>query len=196
MLLVATEDELSEAVAAKIANEIFGDAQVRFVRQGGFGYLRKNMRKWSEVSRNFPVLVLTDLDRAVCAPRLVANWSEGRELPSNLKLRVAVRETESWLFADREGFAEFLSIARASVTAAPESIDDPKRYLLGLAKRAPRDVRDDLLPSRGSIATQGFGYNQRLGQFVREKWSPLRAAEASSSLRKAIDRLSDLVDVV
>jgi hypothetical protein len=59
-------------------------------------------------------------------------------------------------------------------------------------KNAPRELRSELLPAKGSIASQGFGYNSCLREFVAKMWSPTRAAERSQSLRRAINRVSEL----
>ena len=40
--------------------------------------------------------------------------------------RIAVREVESWIIADKEGIAEFLNVAVANFTDLPDNISDPK----------------------------------------------------------------------
>jgi hypothetical protein len=193
MFLVATEDELSEAVArklvegAKIASE-----GVKCVRRNGFGYLKGNLKKFSEAARIFPVLMLTDLDQKPCVPGMIADWFAGLEKPAGLLFRVAVRETEAWLLADRVAVAEFFGVAAKRIERDSEGIDRPKEYLLNLARSAPRRLRDDLLPKRGAAATQGLGYNARLCEFVETIWSPRRAAESCRSLQKTIRRIDAL----
>jgi hypothetical protein len=194
MFLVATEDELSEAVARRLVREARGTSnEIKCIRQGGFGYLKRSLRKFSEAARKFPVLILTDLDKAVCAPNLVSEWLGSGAMPSRLVFRVAVREVESWLLADREAMAQFLNVSSARIERDCEAIAEPKEYLLSLARRAPSDLRHDLLPRRGAAAAQGFGYNARLCEFVDGAWSPQRAAEASQSLKKAIERIGACV---
>jgi len=163
------------------------------IRKGGNGYLRSAMAKFIAVAKRGPVLMLADLDRVDCPPTLIQKWTKGTPLPEKLLLCVAVREIESWLLADREGFASYLNIAPQKITTSPEEIFDPKHYLLNLARNAPRELRSELLPAKGSIAPQGFGYNSCLREFVAKVWSPTRAAEHSQSLRRAINRLSELL---
>jgi hypothetical protein len=192
-LIVVTEDELSECVALKlIGRQMANTDEVRLITKSGNGYLRSRMANFISVAERGPVLMLADLDRINCPPTLIRQWRRGRALPENLLLRVAVREIESWLLADREGFARYLSIAPQKITTSPEGISDPKHYLLNLARNAPRDLRSELLPAKGSIASQGFGYNSCLREFVAKMWSPTRAAERSQSLRRAINRVSEL----
>jgi hypothetical protein len=192
MFLVATEDQLSEAVARRLVAEARDTKdEIRCVRKGGAGYLKGTLRKFAEAAQRCPVLVLTDLDRVGCAPALVTNWAEGIRMPPRLVFRVAVREIETWLLADREAVARFLGVSTMRIERNPETIPDPKRYLLALAEKSPRQLRNDLLPTKGAAASQGFGYNARLCEFVESGWSPDRAAESSSSLRRAIERIDD-----
>jgi hypothetical protein len=192
-VVVATEDELSECVALRLIGLQMGNTDgVQMIRKGGNGYLRSRMANFISVAKRGPVLMLAGLDRVDCPPTLIRKWRRGRILPENLLFRVAVREIESWLLADREGFASYLNIAPQKITTSPEEISDPKHYLLNLARNAPRELRSELLPAKGSIASQGFGYNSCLREFVAKMWSPTRAAERSQSLRRAINRVSEL----
>jgi len=189
---LATEDELSEAVCERLVEDA-GLTVVLRLRKDGFGYLRANMAKWCDLAQRGPaVLLVTDLDRADCAPRLMTDWLGSRPRPERLLFRVAVREVEAWLLADAVGMATLLG-SRARVTARPEALLDPKAELLRLARRAPRAVRDDLLADRGAISYQGLGYNHRLCAFVRTTWDPDRASRRSQSLASARQRLQELV---
>jgi hypothetical protein len=181
MFLVATEDALSEAVARRLVAEAIGTAseEIEAVRKGGYGYLKNRLPVFCTIGRRRPVFVLTDLDKATCAPRLIARWMSGLTHSPLLLFRVAVREIEAWLMADRPAMAEFLHISLAKIPRRPEAIQDPKQQLLTIARKAPRALRNDLLPARGTPTSQGLGYNARLCEFVQESWSPDRAAENS-----------------
>ena len=59
-------------------------------------------------------LILRDLDQdASCASELIDRLLKGREVAPRVNLRIPVRAMESWLLADREGFAGELGIARS-----------------------------------------------------------------------------------
>jgi hypothetical protein len=88
--------------------------------------------------------------------------------------------------ADRQAFG---ALVGASIDFCAESVLDPKEKVLTLASRAARDVRDDLVASKGALASQGIGYNKRLCEFVVLNWCPKRAAANSESLRRAMDRV-------
>lgn len=192
---IASEDELSEAVAVRLVDGVFGNGKVgnRLGRRGN-GYLIKKLPSLRQMANREPVLVLTDLDDTNCAPNLLQQWSGGQAFPENLLLRVAVRETEAWLLADRDGMANLLGISPNNIPQNPETIDDPKRFLLNLARKAKREVRSELIVAKGAVASQGLGYNRLLSSFVSEDWQLEDAINRSASLSKAVVRLRELAD--
>ena len=181
---LATEDELSEAVGIRLIEEA-GMSVALTLRRGGFGYLKGNMTKWINLVHNgTPLVVLTDSDSTGCAVHLLADWTQGKRLPKNLLLRVAVREVEAWLLADHAAFGNFLG-TRGKLPPHPEALHDPKQTLLNLAKRAPKPMRRDLVAAEGAAARQGLAYNLRLCAFVRATWRPEHAAQRCPSLARA-----------
>lgn len=184
---LATEDEVSEAVGRKLVSEnpIFEETQIMLLRRNGFGYLRSRMDSWWQMAKHQVVIVLTDLDRQACPLVLLNDWlPTGRQSPENLLLRVAVREIESWLLADHKALKNLLG-SRCQCPLRPDTLQDPKQHLLGLAQKAHRTVRNDLVAQNGAIARQGIGYNRRLVDWVQSEWSPERAAKLSPSLSRA-----------
>lgn len=192
-LVLATEDPLSEAVGQRLVAETNSSLAVHLsLRKGGFGYLRSRIRNFCEMARGMPVLLLTDLDAGDCAPGLIEEWTSRDEVPGRLLFRVAVRQIESWLLADREAMAELLGVGIGNVSRNPDALPNAKNELLRLARRARRDVRIDLLQQTGAIATQGIGYNAVLCDYIQSSWDPSRAAGQSSSLARARIRLAEL----
>ena len=158
---------------------------------GGFGQIKKRTPSFLEMARqNLHTLVLTDLDRAECAPTLVREWfsiapAQAIELPPPLVFRIAVREVEAWIMADRTAFAQHLRIPSANFPRSPDDLDDPKRELLSIIRRKGRKTwHQEMLP-RGT-ASIGPKYNERICEFITEKWMPERAAQHSPSLDRAI----------
>ncbi len=190
-LCIATEDELSEFVAERLAAEAGFTVGQRLRRQGN-GYLRSRLESFCQIATRTPVLLLTDLDSARRAPELMKQWLKDRKAPGGLQFRVAVRSIESWLLADHEAMQALLGSRATKLPDKPDELAYPKHELLSLAQRAPRAVRDDLLVRRGDIAGQGLGYNARLGAVVNSHWSPSRAAANSPSLARARIRLDAL----
>ena len=193
MVNLATEDELSETVAQRLIDDVFGVGMVgyRFGRRGN-GYLIKKIPSFRQMAKREPVFILTDLDNANCAPELLEKWSSGNEFPENLLVRVAVREIEAWVLADRSGTADFLGVSPNLIPLNPEELADPKSFLLNLARKARREVRSELIVAKGAIASQGLGYNRALSLFVSSTWSIENAILRSASLSKAMLRLKEL----
>lgn len=192
---IATEDVLSEAIAVRLIDRSFGRGRVgnRLGRKGN-GYLISKLPNFRQMAIREPVLILTDLDDTNCAPSLLDRWAAGHPFPENLLLRVAVREAEAWLLADRLGVAELLGISPNKIPRNPEILDDPKQFFLNIAHRAKREIRSELISSRGSVARQGLGYNRVLSDFVNSTWGLDSAIEASESLCKAVLRLDELAE--
>ena len=113
---LAVEDDLSEAVIRKLLFDTGRSYAIGTVfGRGGYGYLRSRVKTWNAAAAaGTPILLLTDLDQLPCPSGLIHDWLEA-EPHANLIFRVAVREIESWLLADREGFADFrMRIAKPS----------------------------------------------------------------------------------
>jgi hypothetical protein len=189
---LATEDELSEAVGKRLLAEIEQPIEANLLfRKNGDGYLRSNIKKWCALALQQPVILITDLDKNPCPARLMDDWFVGDVRPTNLVFRVAVKEVEAWLLADHDAMRELIG-EKGKLPIQPDMLPDPKQHLLELARKANREVRQDLIKASGAVASQGIGYNARLADFVAKSWNPMRAANRSPSLQKAIVRLQEL----
>lgn len=192
---VATEDPLSEAVVDRLVQEENQGMRIA-VRVGkkGNSYLRSKILSFNEIARSFPVLLFTDLDRIDCPMSLIEDWCGRIVLQEMLLFRIAVREVEAWLLADRDGFAEFSGVPVQRIPLQPELLSEPKEVLINLIRRysKKRVIKADLLPDKSSTAKVGLAYNQALCGFVQGAWSPERAAQSASSLNRARRRLHDL----
>lgn len=189
-ITIATEDELSESVADRLVCDFLPLFNVnQRLRKGGNGYLKSKCHNFNQMALRQHVLLITDLDNAICPVTLIANWFGHTQLNPNLIFRVAVKEIESWLLADHEGMQNLLVNGGNALTNTPDHLNYPKEYLLHRAKKAPREIKNDIVRVKGQVTRQGLGYNARLCQFVRETWSPARAQQTSESLSRAIQRL-------
>ena len=193
LITIATEDELSETVGSRLVAEILPQFEIaQKLRRGGNGYLKTRCMDFNKMALRHPVFLITDLDKAPCADGLIRSWFDNLPLNANLIFRVAVREVESWLLADQQGMKLLLERGANNITLTPDQLQNPKEYLLERAKRAPRELRNDLIRSKGALATQGLVYNSRLCEFVRNVWEPDRACDRSDSLARAILRLREI----
>ena len=187
---LAVEDVLSECVLKKILEHVDrGFAVGRVFNNRGNSQLKKNVKGYNHAATSgTPFVVLTDLDEQECPLRLIDDWFGSKPKHHNLIFRVAVREVEAWLLADRRGFARSLGLRYEMVPNAVETIEDPKRKLFEVVQQSRlRTVKDDILPSPG--AHIGRGYNSRLCSFVSDQWNIDVARSASESLDRAVRAL-------
>jgi hypothetical protein len=99
-------------------------------------------------------------------------------------------EIESWVMADRRGFADFLSIPINRIPEDTDIIPQPKEFLMSLARSSKRSIlRQEILPTSGATSRVGPGYNQHLGEFIRNAWNVNLAASNSPSLKRTLARL-------
>jgi hypothetical protein len=188
---LAVEDSLSETVLRVMLmqcgrNFAVGSCYCR----GGYGYLKTKIGGFNQAAKGTAFLVLTDLNAYPCPPALIADWLRVPKHP-NLLLRVAVREVESWVLADRQAFARFLGVPARFIPNHTDAAPDPKALLIDLARRSRnRERREAIVPRPGSTAKQGRDYNGELIRFVETQWSLGNAVKISSSLKRAVDALS------
>lgn len=185
-IYIATEDALSEAVVDRlIEDENHGmNVSIR-IRRNGKGYLQELFPSLVKLAHNIPVILLVDLDRAECPATLVSSWKKSREVPNKMLFRIAVHEIETWLLADRSGFANFARAPLSKIPANPESLFDPKNTLINIIRRyGSRDLQEDILPKTKSTAKEGMRYNEKPACFVHDLWSPDRASQTSDSLKR------------
>jgi hypothetical protein len=187
-LVLVTEDELSDAVMRRLLKAVDRPFEVHTpIIARGFGNIRRNIGRYRTACLAMPHLVLTDLDTHQCAPELIHSW-KAEHLPPQLMFRVAVREVESWLMADRGALAVFLKVAEKILPRDPENESDPKLALINAARRGNRMARE-MVPDPGSNLTISPLYNTHLKQFTNTHWQPLRAAENAHSLARTLERL-------
>jgi hypothetical protein len=191
-MIVAVEDVLSEVVVRKLTVTIRPDLMISVVmRKNGRSYLQSRARDLNRTARSVPVLIVADLDRPEpCPADLIDQWLSSPPAP-NLLFRIAVMEIESWILADRYPFADFLGVPAHRIPTNTDGIDQPKEFIVSLARKSRRkDIRDDLVPSPGATSAVGPAFNSRLGSFVSGAWNAGRAERASPSLHRAIGRLA------
>lgn len=185
------EDVISEVVMLKMLESFSGKYHhVSSYGNEGFGYIKKNINGFNQASIASTFFVLIDLDDFECPLSLLNEWLE-KPPNHNFICRVAVREIEAWLLADKEGFSEFTGVSLINFPDDPELERDPKRKLISIVKRSrKRQLKEDILPINNN-ASIGPNYNERLMQFVLDYWEISRACNRSESLRRAFKQLEN-----
>lgn len=191
----AVEGLVDEAVVKRLIVEAGGEIGSIYGKRGK-SLLKQRINGYNNAAHHHPWIVLVDLNReANCPPPLRAAWlpTPGRFMC----FRVAVREVEAWLIADRERFASFFRVRLENIPADPEMLDDPKEAVIELSRRSrSRDIRLDMVPRPGSGRKIGPAYVSRLIEFASDTqrgWRPERAARSSDSLNRSLTRIQELV---
>lgn len=189
---IAVEGITDEAVVRQIVEHL-GATIGGVYGKAGKAALLQRVSGYNNAARFSPWFVLVDLDRdGECAPTLTAEW-----LPNPAPLmcfRVAVREVETWLLADRENISLFLGVPRTRVPVDPEALDDPKRTMVDLARHSRKmAIRDDMVPRPGSGRAAGRAYASRIIEFASRHWRPEVATGRCDSLRRTLACLQRLL---
>jgi len=196
---VVIEGALDEVVARRLTQHTGIDLGLILGKKGK-SYILEKMAGFNSAAGKFlPWFILVDLDTdEECAPPAVRKW-----LPSASQymcFRVVVHEVEAWLLADKEMLANYLDVDVSLIPNNPETIPDPKGFVVNLAKSSRRrDVRELMVPTIGSGRKEGRAYTNILSEFVlggkpAEAWRPDIAAISSDSLRRCIRGLEVLRD--
>ncbi len=191
-IALAVEDDLSAAVGSRIVEVTRPDYSVSncYVCSGS-GLMKRRLAAFNNAAQAIPYLLIADLDQTECPPALLSQWFRRIARRPQLLFRVAVREIEAWLMADRTAFARFLGVAVNRVPAYPEQLIDAKAELIRLARTSPRrQVRRALIPIGN--ARQGPEHNDALVEFVNSYWRMADAAANCPSLQRAVDALARL----
>jgi Domain of unknown function (DUF4276) len=185
---VVVEDQLSARVAEKLIIRSSRGFQVgRTDIRRGFGNIKNSIVNFNQAAQRTPYLIITDLDSHPCPVEMRREWFTRSQHP-NLIFRIAVREAEAWLLADRQRFADFLHVSKDIVTRDPENLPDPKSALMQIVSRSKkRNIREDILPE--GDARIGPNYNVRLSDFVVNHWDIATARQNAPSLERAIRAL-------
>ncbi|MDR2704849.1 MAG: hypothetical protein LBC02_03635 [Planctomycetaceae bacterium] len=198
------EDAPSQAVLQKIINSFNNQEMTVFCfREGfpkimnGFGEIKKRLPACIEMGKNSLYSIsLTDLDKESCPPNLIRNWlkiENGKpiELPETTLIRVAVREIESWIMADRKKFAKYFDLTESLIPPIPDEIHDPKKEFFSLLWKKKQKKFIRMLPGKNSFI--GPDYNEIMCDFIERHWLPVRAEENSPSLKRTMNRLRTMI---
>jgi hypothetical protein len=185
----AVEGPIDEAVLRRVLSDL-GIVLGPVFGKKGKSFLRTRIHGYNSAAIHSYWTVLIDLDHdADCAPALRQEWLLN---PARFMcFRVAVREVESWLLADRERFARFIGVPKERIPGEPDQLENPKRTIIDLARRSRRsEIRRDVVPRTGSGREVGPGYTSRMIEFVHSHWRPSVAESHSDSMRRCRARLA------
>lgn len=189
---VIVEGETDEPVINALMHAAGWADHEFFVRSvNGKGVIDRDLKNYWEAARVHPYVIFRDLDRdgEGCPVTLRAQLVEHTPGESpDLLIRIVDQCIESWILADRQGVAEFCERPIASVRPCDSR---PKDQLLRLFQKA--QFKDAVLREGGKLAF-GPAYALHLQRLMTDHWSIERATAESDSLRRALERLTELHD--
>ena len=191
----AVEGALDQAVLERLIRDAGASFGTIYIKRGKGNILRQ-LNSYNNAANNHPWVVLVDLDSdASCAPDFVVRYLPQ---PSQwMCFRIAVREIESWLLADRERLSKFLGIRKEKMPSKVEDLPSPKEELIKLAKKSKsRRIQEDIVPDPESGRLVGPAYSSRLIEFVidtTDGWRPRIAATQADSLARGMKCINELI---
>jgi len=184
---LVVEDRLQDAALRRILHKYKPEVFIRpTAGLRGIDYIRGKIEDYNRASEFCHYIVLIDLDKEECAPDMIRRWIT---FPSknSFYFRIAVREIEAWLIADRKGFSKFLSIPISWIPLNSENIINPKEVIISWARQSRKRKIKGLIPAGSSSI--GPAYNSLLSDFVQYHWDIDEACMHNKSLRRAVDRI-------
>jgi hypothetical protein len=192
----AVEGPSDEAALHKIVAST-GDELGQVHGRNGKTQILRNLAGYNYAARFEPWIVLIDLDKEACAVTSKSAWLTA---PAELMcLRIAVRELEAWLLADRERFSSYFAVSIDLIPSAPDDLPDPKLTLINIIRRSRRRaIRQDMLPDPQLGQSIGPAYTSRIIEYISsdDGWRVEIAAIHSDSLRRAVESIAQLRELV
>jgi hypothetical protein len=194
---IAVEGDTDVAAIKKIlgSRSISVAAQGRF-STGGKGKLDAKLDGFNNAAAHAPWLVLRDSDQDYGDCPTAARQALlpiGTQNPM-MCFRLAVRQLEAWLLADREAFADTFAVRASAIPADVEALPDPKSTLINLCRKSRRSsVRKGMAPPARSLGRVGPEYVTLIQNYARDAWRPEIAAATAPSLARALRQIDRLV---
>lgn len=196
--VVICEDPVHEMILQGIFISLeINSASFQVLPMRGKTQIDKNIKRYAKASISKRIIILRDLDNdAPCAPHFRSKWLNGideqTKTDKSFVSRLAVREGEAWLIADKDWCKTYLKIRESDlIKIKPESLSHPKEALLKLIDQGalrPRQ-KNDFLRRDGGNLHQATAYNDSLKAHM-ENWSAERARLNSHSLDRAIKAIA------
>lgn len=142
-----------------------------------------------------PILILRDLDDdATCPSKLIQEIISNPH--KNLILRICVKESESWLLADADAYAQYCGIAVSSIPSETDGIANPKQTIInwGRDRRASKLHRHLDEAHRRGVPDWAILVDWNL-EFIESHWNAERADKdgRSRSLCRTLNRLRTFI---
>lgn len=194
-LRVFVEGETDEPFARRVV-EAAGHSVDAVFPMHGHGEIDKRVDRWCKPANTRPMLILRDLHPALgkgCASALVRHLVGIGPHSATTVFRIAERELEAWLLADRKAVAAYFQVRPVAVPVSPDMQLDPKQTLVNVCRSSSSSrIQKGMVPSPSSRRKVGPQFTGLVLTFGRSHWDATRARTASPSLDRAIVALERL----
>ncbi len=196
------EDEVTRAIAKKLASEIAGNLQIGEVviedvgiRERGTA-VKSKLQQLEFLGRTNPVIFVFDSDGDCVIDILKKSCPKGWG-NSFCALNLAVDEGETWLLADKKGFSSYFAIDINAINFLQDDegeIEFPyKTSLFIMRNLIPKSTKKEVVNSmtcteRGKKPPT---YNVYWKKYIEDVWNMEEARKQSKSLAKAIERVEN-----
>lgn len=203
-VIIVGEDTATQAIIKRLIQDICPEG-LRIVREAPSrgGQIKSLVVNFNQLASSYHVVLLADLDQGQCPATEQINWLRGMPKHPNFMFRFAVDEAESWLLADRHGFARFLGVNPDLIPeATPMNRKEPRNIeirppvkssiflMYNLVPHSTKqEIKSQLLPR--DRFSKGGQWNSALTPFIENHWNISAAKENSYSLYKMYQRLSE-----
>ncbi|SFU63408.1 hypothetical protein [Alicyclobacillus macrosporangiidus] len=186
--MVVVEGIADEAIVNRLLAHIgLTDGWYRLWNTGGKTKILSKLQAYNLAARRQPWFVLLDLDSAACAPTWLSETLPVRS--EGMCLRLAVRQVESWLLADKRGVSEYLGVPSDVIPERPDDCAHAKREMLALAARGKHRRCKEMIIKRQGAILEGPLYTFHIQQFATDHWDIDLASTRSESLSRALAAL-------
>ena len=206
-IIIVGEDEVTKAIIRKLITLYAShwDSLRSLPARGNQAINPDKIEAYNKLAEKTPVVLLTDLDDARCAPcmRKKILTPIVAKHPRFI-INIAVEEAETWLMADKENFISYFGVKDMipevrlckmyGKNARREILFDYKPSLYMMKEVIPTSGKSafvaQLKPKEG--AKKGPEYNTAMLPFILNVWNPENARKRSYSLDRMITRLQNI----
>ncbi len=206
-VFISGEDDATRAVIRRLVSDYNPKLHIIQSLPARGSEIKSKISSFNELARQYPIILLTDLDDDPCAPIGKTNLLNGITQSSGFVINIACDEVEAWLMADTEGFAYYFGIpltempkflpqkmqGRKPLSEISLNVKSSWHFTHQLAHLSTKsDVRAQVSVPLNDKTCKGKEYNTAVVPFIEKVWKPETGRLVSDSLNRMINRIQGL----
>jgi len=206
-VFISGEDDATRAVIRRLVSDYNPKLHIIQSLPARGSEIKSKIPSFNELARQYPIILLTDLDDDPCAPIGKTNLLNGITQSSGFVINIACDEVEAWLMADTEGFANYFGIPltempkflpqkmqrRKPLSEISLNVKSSWHFTHQLAHLSTKsDVRAQVSVPLNDKTCKGKEYNMAVVPFIEKVWKPETGRLVSDSLNRMINRIQGL----